>query len=55
MGARLQLLGVAVLSWIGTGLAARRDLVFAEVILAMAAIAAGLISLLPERDRSSSG
>jgi len=42
---KLQLLGLAILAWIGSGLAESHHLPFAEVLLAVTAIVAGLLTL----------
>ena len=51
MGSRLrfQLIFFTVVAWVAAGLADRRGLPYVEVVCAIAAIAAGLLTLLPER------
>lgn len=44
---KIQLLGLAIVAWIGSGLADRHHLPFAEIILALTAIVAGILMLLP--------
>jgi len=45
---KLQLLGLAIVAWIASGLADRHHLPFAEILLGVTAIVAGLLALMPK-------
>ena len=44
---KLQLLGLAIVAWIASGLADRHHLPFAMILLAATAVVAGLLTLPP--------